>query len=199
LRGRRDCNTAAQATPQRRALRARPQRRLKPAASPSSASGGSGTAPSPKALRKPATVCSPSPGCRRANGVQRGLRMRSSGCTRVQTKDQDADRAAVRRPSLTPPTGAPSSLRLRFRPALRAIVHDGGTTTIRQGGACRAGGARHLPERLERLQRDTGVHHTLRLDMRLPVARALRQNIQRQASSSEEFRDECRPGVVPGN
>ena len=57
-------------------------RRLKPAARPSSASGGSSTAPSPTAWRKPAIGCSPSHDCRRANGAARARPMRSSGCTR---------------------------------------------------------------------------------------------------------------------
>jgi hypothetical protein len=56
--------------------------RSRAAARPSSANGGSSIAPSPIAWRKPATACSASPGCRRANGVAREQRMRSSGCTR---------------------------------------------------------------------------------------------------------------------
>ena len=48
----------------------------------STASGGSSTAPSRTAWRKPATVCSPSPACRRANGAARGRRMQLSACTR---------------------------------------------------------------------------------------------------------------------
>jgi hypothetical protein len=57
-------------------------RRRGTATRPSSASGGSSTAPSPTAWRKPATVCSPSPACRRANGAARGRRMQLSACTR---------------------------------------------------------------------------------------------------------------------
>ena len=44
-------------------------RRSKPAARPSSANGGSSIAPLPTAWRKPASACSPSPACRRANGA----------------------------------------------------------------------------------------------------------------------------------
>ncbi len=40
------------------------------------------TAPSPTAWRKPATVCSPSPACRQANGAARARRMQLSDCTR---------------------------------------------------------------------------------------------------------------------
>ena len=53
----------------REEIETRPARR-------SSANGGSSTAPSPTAWKKPATRCSHSPGCRRANGRARAQRMR---------------------------------------------------------------------------------------------------------------------------
>ena len=76
-------------------------RRSKPAARPSSASGGSSTAPSPTAWRKPANACSPSPACRRANGAARGRRMRSSGCTR--SSNEGSRRRPCCRRQIPPP------------------------------------------------------------------------------------------------
>jgi hypothetical protein len=71
------------------------------AARPSSANGGSSTAPSPTAWRKPATVCSPSPACRRANGAAREQRTRSSVCTRSSSG------GSRRRSCCLPPTPRP--------------------------------------------------------------------------------------------
>ena len=86
---------------QRHDLRGDARRRSKPAARPSSASGGSSTAPSPTAWRKPATVCSPSPACRQASGAARGPRMRSSGCTR-SSNEGSRRRPCCRLPILPP-------------------------------------------------------------------------------------------------
>src|SRR6266566_730998 len=64
----------------------RPVRRSRCAARPSSANGGSSTAPSPTAWRKPATGSSPSPVYRRASGVAPAPRMRSNDCTRSSSE-----------------------------------------------------------------------------------------------------------------
>ena len=55
------------------------------------------TAPSPTAWRKPAIGCSPSHDCRRANGAAAHDRCDRAAARGVQTKDQDADRAAIGR------------------------------------------------------------------------------------------------------
>src|SRR6195256_2060877 len=79
----------------------RPVRRSRCAASPSSANGGSSTAPSPTAWRKPATGSSPSPVYRRASGVAPAPRMRSNDCTRSSSE------GSRRRPCCRPPTPLP--------------------------------------------------------------------------------------------
>ena len=71
------------------------------AARPSSANGGSSTAPSPTAWRKPATGSSPSPVCRRANGAARAPPTRSSGCTK------NSSEGSKPRPCCRPPTPPP--------------------------------------------------------------------------------------------
>src|ERR1700716_2590716 len=79
----------------------RPVRRSRCAASPSSANGGSSTAPSPTAWRKPATDSSPSPVYRRASGVAPAPRMRSNDCTRSSSE------GSRRRPCCRPRTPLP--------------------------------------------------------------------------------------------
>ena len=56
------------------------------AAKPSSASGGSNTALSPTAWRRPATGSLPSPVCRRASGAAHEQQMQSSGCTKSSSE-----------------------------------------------------------------------------------------------------------------
>ena len=82
-------------------LRRDAPRRSKRGARPSSASGGSSTGPSPTAWRKPATACSPSPACRRANGEAPGPPTPSSGCTRSSSG------GSRRRPCCPRPTPPP--------------------------------------------------------------------------------------------
>src|SRR5271168_4065519 len=62
-------------------MRPRP-RKSKPAARPSSASGGYATAPSPTLWRKLAIASLPSRACRRANGEAREQQTRSNVCTK---------------------------------------------------------------------------------------------------------------------
>src|SRR6516164_618539 len=62
-------------------MRRRP-RRSRPAARPSSASGGSSVERLPIASKKPTTASSPSRACRRASGEAQELRTRSSVCTK---------------------------------------------------------------------------------------------------------------------
>src|SRR5450759_5551683 len=76
-------------------------RRSRRAAKPSSANGGSSTAPSPTAWRKPATGSSPSPVYRRASGVAPAPRMRSNDCTRSSSE------GSRRRPYCRPRTPLP--------------------------------------------------------------------------------------------
>jgi putative transposase len=78
------------------------RRRSRRTARPSSANGGSSIAPSPIASRRPASVCSPSPACRRANGGARGRPTPSSALheefkrrIKTQTVLPSADTAAM--------------------------------------------------------------------------------------------------------
>src|ERR1700676_4602335 len=57
-------------------------RRSRSAARPSSANGGSSTAPSPTAWKRLENACSPSFACRRANGAVYAPQMQSSVCTK---------------------------------------------------------------------------------------------------------------------
>ena len=66
-------------------------------ARPSSASGGSSTAPSPTAWRKPAIGCSPSHDCRRAMAQRAHDQCDRAAARGIQTKDQNADRTAIGR------------------------------------------------------------------------------------------------------
>lgn len=68
------------------------------AARPSFARGGSNIVPLPTAWRRPATACSPSPGCRRVNGAACARRTRSNDCTRCSSA------GSRRRPFCHPPT-----------------------------------------------------------------------------------------------
>src|SRR5215211_102964 len=76
-------------------------RRSRPAARPSSASGGSSTVPSPTAWRKRAIACSALPACRRASGAAHAPRTPSNDCMKSSS---DGSR---RRRSCRPPTPRP--------------------------------------------------------------------------------------------
>src|SRR5712691_11637402 len=63
-----------------------PAKRSGPAARPSSANGGSSTAPSPTAWRKPVTGSSPSRVCRQVSGAACAPPMPLSDCTRSSSE-----------------------------------------------------------------------------------------------------------------
>src|SRR6266542_1639632 len=63
-----------------------PAKRSRPAARPSSANGGSSTAPSPTAWRKPVTGSSPSRVCRQVSGAACAPPMPLSDCTRSSSE-----------------------------------------------------------------------------------------------------------------